>query len=133
MVLDEAHGVKNMKTARWNNLKMLRSNRKLLLSGTPVQNNLRELLVLLDFLSPDIFNFRKELKSGFTGDSEDGDPIGDFLRGLGLNPDGTHDKEDDDDEEEEQDSSGSGSSSSSSSNGGGGGSGGKSSGASAWI
>ena len=31
MVLDEAHGVKNMKTARWNNLKMLRSRRKLLL------------------------------------------------------------------------------------------------------
>lgn len=39
-----------MKTARWQHLNKLKTDQRILLSGTPVQNNLRELLVLLDFL-----------------------------------------------------------------------------------
>ena len=50
LVLDEAHALKNIKTERWKHLKRLKTDQRILLSGTPVQNNLRELLVLLDFL-----------------------------------------------------------------------------------
>ncbi|TFK65613.1 hypothetical protein BDN72DRAFT_189548 [Pluteus cervinus] len=50
MVLDEAHMIKNFKSQRWNTLLMFRSFRRLLLTGTPLQNNLTELWALLQFL-----------------------------------------------------------------------------------
>jgi len=88
LVLDEAHGVKNMKTSRWQNLKALKTRHRLLLSGTPVQNNLRELLVLLDFLSPHVFRFKGGGHGGGWGDEGRSDPIGELLSGLGLSEDG---------------------------------------------
>ncbi|KAF9529813.1 SNF2 family N-terminal domain-containing protein [Crepidotus variabilis] len=50
MILDEAHMIKNFKSQRWNILLMFRSYRRLLLTGTPLQNNLTELWALLQFL-----------------------------------------------------------------------------------
>ncbi|KAJ3919724.1 SNF2 family N-terminal domain-containing protein [Lentinula edodes] len=50
MVLDEAHMIKNFKSQRWNTLLLFRSFRRLLLTGTPLQNNLTELWALLQFL-----------------------------------------------------------------------------------
>ncbi|PPQ63756.1 hypothetical protein CVT24_004265 [Panaeolus cyanescens] len=50
MILDEAHMIKNFKSQRWNILLMFRSYRRLLLTGTPLQNNLTELWSLLQFL-----------------------------------------------------------------------------------
>jgi helicase SWR1 len=42
--------IKNFKSQRWNILLMFRSFRRLLLTGTPLQNNLTELWALLQFL-----------------------------------------------------------------------------------
>ncbi|KAF9479357.1 hypothetical protein BDN70DRAFT_878844 [Pholiota conissans] len=50
MILDEAHMIKNFRSQRWNILLMFRSYRRLLLTGTPLQNNLTELWALLQFL-----------------------------------------------------------------------------------
>ncbi|KAL4243624.1 INO80/SWR1 chromatin remodeling helicase [Abortiporus biennis] len=50
MILDEAHMIKNFKSQRWQILLMFRSFRRLLLTGTPLQNNLTELWALLQFL-----------------------------------------------------------------------------------
>ncbi|KAI5890077.1 uncharacterized protein SCHCODRAFT_02630796 [Schizophyllum commune H4-8] len=50
MILDEAHMIKNFKSQRWNLLLMFKSFRRLLLTGTPLQNNLTELWALLQFL-----------------------------------------------------------------------------------
>lgn len=50
MILDEAHMIKNFKSQRWSTLLMFRSFRRLLLTGTPLQNNLTELWALLQFL-----------------------------------------------------------------------------------
>ncbi|KAG6816590.1 hypothetical protein H0H87_004816 [Tephrocybe sp. NHM501043] len=50
LILDEAHMIKNFKSQRWNILLMFRSFRRLLLTGTPLQNNLTELWALLQFL-----------------------------------------------------------------------------------
>ena len=82
--------VKNMKTARWNHLKSIKTAHRLLLSGTPVQNNLRELFVLLDFLSPHVFKFKASSGGGKGGwgDEDQSDPIGELLLGLGLGEDG---------------------------------------------
>jgi helicase SWR1 len=49
-ILDEAHMIKNFKSQRWNILLSFRSYRRLLLTGTPLQNNLTELWSLLRFL-----------------------------------------------------------------------------------
>ncbi|CAM9285611.1 unnamed protein product, partial [Hapterophycus canaliculatus] len=55
MVLDEGHSIKNIKSSRFQRLRVVAAKHRLLLSGTPVQNNLGELLALLSFLMPDIF------------------------------------------------------------------------------
>jgi SWI/SNF-related matrix-associated actin-dependent regulator 1 of chromatin subfamily A len=55
MVCDEGHCLKNAKSFRYLNLKALMSKRRLLLSGTPVQNNVGELLSMLSFLMPRTF------------------------------------------------------------------------------
>ncbi|KAJ2111390.1 TATA-binding protein-associated factor mot1, partial [Coemansia sp. RSA 922] len=51
-VLDEGHVIKNAKTKLTLAVKRLRARRRLVLSGTPVQNNVIELWSLFDFLMP---------------------------------------------------------------------------------
>lgn len=55
LVLDEAHCIKNADSSRYTNMNAIRSEHRLLLSGTPVQNDLSELLALLSFLMPSVF------------------------------------------------------------------------------
>ncbi|KAK2754727.1 swr1 complex component [Arachnomyces sp. PD_36] len=52
MVLDEAHNIKNFRSQRWQTLLGFKSRARLLLTGTPLQNNLTELWSLLFFLMP---------------------------------------------------------------------------------
>ncbi|PHH76434.1 hypothetical protein CDD80_1543 [Ophiocordyceps camponoti-rufipedis] len=52
MVLDEAHNIKNFKSQRWQTLLGFNTHSRLLLTGTPLQNNLTELWSLLFFLMP---------------------------------------------------------------------------------
>ena len=51
-VLDEGHLIKNSKSKISLAVKKIRSNHRLILSGTPVQNNVVELWSLFDFLMP---------------------------------------------------------------------------------
>ncbi|KAL8743487.1 MAG: hypothetical protein Q9190_004170 [Brigantiaea leucoxantha] len=52
MVLDEAHNIKNFRSKRWQTLLTFNTKARLLLTGTPLQNNLTELWSLLFFLMP---------------------------------------------------------------------------------
>ncbi|KAJ2975826.1 hypothetical protein NUW58_g8250 [Xylaria curta] len=52
MILDEAHNIKNFKSKRWQTLLGFNTQARLLLTGTPLQNNLTELWSLLFFLMP---------------------------------------------------------------------------------
>jgi helicase SWR1 len=52
MVLDEAHNIKNFRSQKWQTLLTFRTRARLLLTGTPLQNNLTELWSLLFFLMP---------------------------------------------------------------------------------
>jgi SNF2 family DNA or RNA helicase len=52
LVLDEAHQIKNWKSQRLQVLLKFNIQDRLLLTGTPLQNNLVELLSLLHFLTP---------------------------------------------------------------------------------
>ena len=66
MILDEAHNIKNFKSQRWQVLLNFNTQRRLLLTGTPLQNNLMELWALMHFLMPHIFRSRKEFSYWFS-------------------------------------------------------------------
>lgn len=55
MILDEGHMVKNVSSQRYKHLMSIRTPFRLLLTGTPLQNNLQELMALLMFIMPDLF------------------------------------------------------------------------------
>ncbi|KAI1007961.1 Helicase [Podosphaera aphanis] len=52
MILDEAHNIKNFNSQRWQTMLTFNTRARLLLTGTPLQNNLTELWSLLYFLMP---------------------------------------------------------------------------------
>lgn len=52
LILDEAHHIKNFRSQRWQTLLGFNSQRRLLLTGTPLQNNLMDLWSLMYFLMP---------------------------------------------------------------------------------
>jgi len=56
LVLDEAQSMRNAQSSRYKNITDLKCKRRLLLSGTPVQNHTKELLSLLSFLMPQVFS-----------------------------------------------------------------------------
>uniref|UniRef100_A0A2K5QPQ5 Helicase, lymphoid specific n=1 Tax=Cebus imitator TaxID=2715852 RepID=A0A2K5QPQ5_CEBIM len=56
LIVDEGHRIKNMKCRLIRELKRFNADNKLLLTGTPLQNNLSELWSLLNFLLPDVFD-----------------------------------------------------------------------------
>lgn len=51
-ILDEGHIIKNAKTKLTKAVKCIKANHRLILSGTPIQNNVLELWSLFDFLMP---------------------------------------------------------------------------------
>ena len=63
MILDEAHNIKNFQSLRWQTLLTFNTRARLLLTGTPLQNNLNELWSLLFFLMPN--QERDSDQSGF--------------------------------------------------------------------
>ena len=65
LILDEAHQIKNFKSLRWQNLLTFKTQRRLLLTGTPLQNDLLELWSLLHFLMPSIFTSHSEFQEWF--------------------------------------------------------------------
>eukprot|EP00941_MAST-03F_sp_MAST-3F-sp1_P004239 g4239.t1 len=66
MILDEAQNIKNFQSQRWQTLLHFNTKRRLLLTGTPLQNSLMELWSLMHFLMPTIFRSRGEFKYWFS-------------------------------------------------------------------
>ncbi|KAL1204817.1 Protein PHOTOPERIOD-INDEPENDENT EARLY FLOWERING 1 [Cardamine amara subsp. amara] len=65
LILDEAHLIKNWKSQRWQTLLNFNSKRRILLTGTPLQNDLMELWSLMHFLMPHVFQSHQEFKDWF--------------------------------------------------------------------
>jgi len=65
LVIDEAHRIKNEKSKLSEILREFETKNRLLLTGTPLQNNLHELWALLNFLLPDVFNSSDDFDSWF--------------------------------------------------------------------
>ncbi|KAH9516131.1 SWI/SNF- matrix-associated actin-dependent regulator of chromatin sub A member 5 [Dermatophagoides farinae] len=73
LVIDEAHRIKNEKSKLSEIIREFKSTNRLLLTGTPLQNNLHELWALLNFLLPDVFNSSDDFDSWFNTNSCLGD------------------------------------------------------------
>lgn len=65
LIVDEGHRIKNLNCRLVRELKTLPTDNKLLLTGTPLQNNLAELWSLLNFLLPEVFDDLKSFESWF--------------------------------------------------------------------
>ena len=74
LIIDEAHRIKNENALLSKNVRLFQSKFRLLVTGTPLQNNLHELWSLLNFLLPDIFSSSSDFDEWFNmsgGDNKD--------------------------------------------------------------
>jgi E1A-binding protein p400 len=66
LILDEAQNIKNFKSQRWQLLLNFSTERRLLLTGTPLQNNMMELWSLMHFLMPNFFESHRTFEELFS-------------------------------------------------------------------
>jgi SWI/SNF-related matrix-associated actin-dependent regulator of chromatin subfamily A member 5 len=65
LIIDEAHRIKNENALLSRNVRSIESKFRLLVTGTPLQNNLHELWALLNFLLPDLFSSSEDFDEWF--------------------------------------------------------------------
>jgi SWI/SNF-related matrix-associated actin-dependent regulator of chromatin subfamily A member 5 len=65
LIIDEAHRIKNEKSVLSMVVRLYKSQYRLLITGTPLQNNLHELWALLNFLLPDVFSSSEDFDAWF--------------------------------------------------------------------
>ncbi|KAI9111492.1 hypothetical protein K1719_017182 [Acacia pycnantha] len=66
MVLDEAQAIKSSNSIRWKTLLSFNCRNRLLLTGTPIQNNMAELWALLHFIMPTLFDSHEQFNQWFS-------------------------------------------------------------------
>ena len=75
IIIDEAHRIKNEKSSLSGQLRSFKSRNRLLITGTPLQNNLHELWSLLNFLLPDVFTDSEVFDSWVSRQEEGEDSV----------------------------------------------------------
>ncbi|KAJ5630961.1 DNA repair protein rhp54 [Penicillium longicatenatum] len=65
LLCDEGHRLKNKDSLTWTALNSLNVNRRVILSGTPIQNDLSEYFALLHFANPNLLGSQAEFRKRF--------------------------------------------------------------------
>jgi SWI/SNF-related matrix-associated actin-dependent regulator of chromatin subfamily A member 5 len=76
IVIDEAHRIKNVDSMLSQIVRAFTSRGRLLITGTPLQNNMKELFALLNFICPEIFSDYADLESFLHKDDANADGAG---------------------------------------------------------
>jgi superfamily II DNA or RNA helicase len=83
IILDESQNIKNLSTQTTAAVLSLKAERRLALSGTPVENNMGELYSLFRFLNPGFFGSEKNFVQRYQRPIQEGDD-GEALKDLKL-------------------------------------------------
>ena len=75
IIVDEAHRIKNEESSLAQIIRLFHSRNRLLITGTPLQNNLHELWALLNFLLPDVFGDSAAFDQWFENQGGDQDTV----------------------------------------------------------
>jgi SNF2 family DNA or RNA helicase len=67
-IVDEAQNLKNNQTKTFKEMKNLRANHKIALTGTPIENSINDLKSLFDFLIPGFFGTSREYRRLYEND-----------------------------------------------------------------
>lgn len=84
VALDEAQAIKNPETRRAQSAKALNRQVSIAITGTPVENRLRDLWSIADFVLPDYLGTQEQFERRFESDSEGAESIEPFVSPIML-------------------------------------------------